>query len=107
MSGLIKPLAKAHGTYLMWLDATGLANKIGAQEMARKAPKEMTFSGEMVRPSPEDMLASWLAHKAGCCLNSGTSYGKGGENHLRMNIGTSRKTLKAALDAISQACKTA
>jgi cysteine-S-conjugate beta-lyase len=107
MSGLIKPLAKAHGTYLMWLDVTGLSKKIGAQEMARTGPKEKDFFGELVQPSTEDVIASWLAHKSGCTLNSGTTYGKGGENHLRMNIGTSRKTLKAALDSISQACKKA
>jgi len=34
-----------------------------------------------------------------------TSYGLGGANHMRMNIATSRKVLKAALDSMAAATK--
>ena len=33
------------------------------------------------------------------------SYGSGGNNHMRMNIATSRKTLTAALDSMAAAMK--
>jgi bifunctional pyridoxal-dependent enzyme with beta-cystathionase and maltose regulon repressor activities len=38
-------------------------------------------------------------------MNSGTNYGKGGENFIRMNLATSRATLKAALDSMADALK--
>jgi cystathionine beta-lyase len=38
-------------------------------------------------------------------LNQGASYGKGGENHMRMNIGTSRKLVELALNNMANACK--
>jgi bifunctional pyridoxal-dependent enzyme with beta-cystathionase and maltose regulon repressor activities len=37
----------------------------------------------------------------------GWTYGLGGENHMRTNIGTSRKTLEAALNAMADAVKRA
>ena len=38
-------------------------------------------------------------------LNQGASYGKGGENHMRMNIGTSRKLVELALNNMAAACR--
>jgi bifunctional pyridoxal-dependent enzyme with beta-cystathionase and maltose regulon repressor activities len=38
-------------------------------------------------------------------LNQGASYGKGGENHMRMNIGTSRKLVELALNNMATACR--
>ena len=40
-------------------------------------------------------------------MNQGASYGKGGENHVRMNIATSRKTLEKALGNLANALKPA
>ena len=40
-------------------------------------------------------------------MNQGASYGKGGENHVRMNIATSRKTLEKALSNVANALKPA
>jgi cystathionine beta-lyase len=107
IAGLMKVPAKPEGTYLTWLDVTGLADKIGAQQMAMEARKAKTGPDSITPPSPEKMVERWLARNAGVALVAGTSFGKGSDNHMRMNIATSRRTLKAALDAISDACKRA
>jgi bifunctional pyridoxal-dependent enzyme with beta-cystathionase and maltose regulon repressor activities len=39
-------------------------------------------------------------------LNPGSIYGVGGAGHMRMNIATSRRTVKAALDSMAAAVKT-
>jgi bifunctional pyridoxal-dependent enzyme with beta-cystathionase and maltose regulon repressor activities len=66
----------------------------GRQEMA--AAKVVT---------PEEMVQHWFGKNAFVQLNAGASYGLGGANHMRMNIATSRKTLKAALDSMAAATK--
>ena len=38
-------------------------------------------------------------------IYQGDTYGKGGENHMRMNLGTSRKLIQLALDNIANATK--
>jgi len=53
------------------------------------------------------MLERWLIKHAKVQLNQGASYGRGGENHMRMNIGTSRRTLEKALTNIANALKPA
>jgi len=113
MGGLIKMPAKAQGTYLTWVDCTALGEKIGAKQMAMDAAKSAgrTGRGAMRPPSPEQMIQNWLEKTASVQLNAGSSYqsapGHGADGHMRMNIATSRKTLKAALDALSDACKKA
>jgi len=113
MGGLIKIPAKAQGTYLTWVDCSGLLDKIGAKQMAADAAGRARGNGRgMGRPpSPEAMGQTWLEKTAGVQLNAGSSYqsapGHGADGHMRMNIATSRKTLKAALDALSDACKKA
>ena len=102
MPNLIKVGAKPEGTYLTWVDVSGLAEKVGAKEMAAEAsrglPKPIT---------PEAALEKWIAKKSGVALNAGSTYGLGGANHMRMNIATSRKTLDAALNALADMCKKA
>ena len=110
----IKVGNKPEGTYLAWLDVTAVADKIGARKMADDANQQAhdaamkvgtDYSGrqslETVRTlTPEDMMQRWMAKNAFVYLNDGSSYGLGGANHMRMNLATSRKTLKAALDSI-------
>ena len=98
----IKVGQKAQGTYLMWLDMTEVANRIGAKEMAEKAAKTTTGRGGRA-PSPEAMVTRWVAQNAKVALNAGDTYGLGGANHQRMNIATSRKTLEAALSSMAKA----
>ena len=51
------------------------------------------------------MVETWLMEKAQVQLNPGNTYGAGGENHMRMNIATSRKTLELALNNLAAALK--
>ena len=116
---MIKVGKAPEGTYLQWIDVTAIADKIGAKKMAddaNQAAKDAASKmgtdysgrqamGEVRLQTPEDMVQHWLAKNAFVQLNAGTSYGLGGANHMRMNIATSRKTLKAALDSIAAATK--
>jgi bifunctional pyridoxal-dependent enzyme with beta-cystathionase and maltose regulon repressor activities len=54
---------------------------------------------------PEQMLERWRVKYAKVHTNQGASYGKGGENHVRMNIATSRRTLEKALQNVANALK--
>ena len=96
---MIKIYAKAEGTYLMWLDISQVADKIGAKEKAAAETK----AGKAT--APEQIVERWFVKNAGVALNPGNTYGKGGENHMRMNIATSRKTLQAALTSLANALK--
>ena len=97
--------AKPEGTYLTWVDVTGLSEKIGAQQMAAEATKRQEGKGKPV--TAELVIERWLANKAEVALNAGSTYGLGGENHMRMNIATSRKTLELALNSMANALKKA
>ena len=89
---------KAQGTFLAWLDMSGLMDRIDAQG---KADYENRTAADPV--SPESVLQRWLAENARIYLNNGPSYGTGGERHMRMNIATSRTLVKRALDNLSTA----
>ena len=106
---LIKVGNQPEGTYLAWLDVSGLADKIGAQKMAdeeNKKPQPVNFlTGKPGKVLPDDMVGHWLARNAYVQMNAGYTYGTGGVNHMRMNVATSRKTLTAALDSIAGATK--
>jgi cystathionine beta-lyase len=96
---MIKIYAKAEGTYLMWLDISQVADKIGAKEKAAAETK----AGKAT--APEQIVERWFVKNAGVALNPGHTYGAGGANHMRMNIATSRKTLQAALTSLANALK--
>jgi cysteine-S-conjugate beta-lyase len=96
---------KAQGTYLMWLDMTALAEKINTKQLAEQHNKAKAADAPALKP--EQMLERWLVKYAKVHMNQGASYGKGGENHVRMNIATSRKTLEKALSNVANALKPA
>ncbi len=106
---MIKVGNKPQGTYLTWLDVTAVADKIGAQKMAdaeNKKPQPISMlTNKPTVVTSEDMVGHWFAKNAYVALNPGNTYGLGGHNHMRMNIATSRKTLKAALDSMAGALK--
>ena len=106
---LIKVGNKPQGTYLAWLDVNPLADKIGAKAMAdaeNKKPQPINFiTGKPGVVVTDDIVGHWFAKNAFVAMNTGSSYGTGGLNHMRMNIATSRKTLAAALDSIAAATK--
>jgi cysteine-S-conjugate beta-lyase len=98
---------KPQGTYLAWLDVSGIADKIGAKDMAAEANKKgMNGTGRNATVTPEQMVEKYLVRHAKVHLNQGASYGLGGANHMRMNIATSRKTLELALNNLASALKT-
>src|SRR5205807_4734845 len=93
---------KPQGTYLSWLDVSAVANRINAKQLADEANK-MAKNGAAV--TPETMIERHFVKTAKVHLNQGGSYGAGGENHMRMNIATSRKTLEVALNNLATALR--
>lgn len=91
------------------MDVTALARKIDAEKLAEEANKGQQpinfLTGEPTPVPSTDMVVHWLAKNAYVYLDSGVGFGKGGANYLRMNVATSRKTLRAALDSIREATK--
>ena len=92
---------KPQGTYLMWLDFTEFADKIGTAKMA--ADYNRTKAADAPMLTKEQMLERYLVKHARVHLNAGQSYGKGSDHHMRMNVATSRKTLELALTNIAAA----
>ena len=82
---------RPEGTYLIWLDFSQTMDAIGAEAMA--AEKGMAL---------EVYFQDWLTRKSGVYLNDGTRYGKGGSGQMRLNVGSSRKVVKEALDHIAE-----
>jgi cystathionine beta-lyase len=83
---------RPEGTYLTWLDVSETMEAIGAGEKAVAADK-----------TPEAYFQDWLVMNSGVYLNPGSNYGHGGPGHVRLNVGSSRKVVKAALDAMAGA----
>jgi len=96
-------LAKPQGTYLAWLDVTEVAERIGAKQMAEEASKKQKAGAKPLTAS--QMVERYFVRHAKVAMNAGNSYGLGGENHMRMNIATSRKTLEVALTNLANALK--
>ena len=106
---MLKVGQKPEGTYLVWLDAGAVAEKIGAQKSAdaeNKKPQPISrWTGTTNVVAPTDIVSHWFARNAYVKINPGANYGKGGANFMRMNIATARPTLKAALDSMASALK--
>jgi cystathionine beta-lyase len=102
------PMIKTHraqGTYLTWLDVTAVAEKINSKRLAADYNKGKPAN--MPTLTPEQMVERFFVKYAKVHLNQGASYGAGGANHMRMNIGTSRKLVETALNNLATACKSA
>jgi cystathionine beta-lyase len=100
------PMLKTHraeGTYLMWLDVSGVAEKINSKKLADDYNRTKPATAAAL--TPEQMVERYFVKTAKVHLNQGASYGKGGENHMRMNIGTSRKLVELALNNLAAACR--
>ena len=100
------PMLKVHraeGTYLTWLDVTAVAERINSKKLADDYNR--TKPANMPALTPEQMVERFFVKTAKVHLNQGASYGKGGENHMRMNIGTSRKLVEQALNNLATACR--
>ncbi len=88
---------KAQGTFLSWLHFDGIMDAVGVVE--KSAASQMTDNPM----SESKVFEAWLVENSGVQLNSGSSYGKGGERCMRMNIGCSRKVLRTALSSVADA----
>ena len=100
------PMIKVHraeGTYLAWLDVTAVAERINSKKLADDYNR--TKPATMPALTPEQMVERFFVKTAKVHLNQGAGYGKGGENHMRMNIGTSRKLVELALNNMANACR--
>jgi len=106
---MLKVGQKPEGTYLVWLDAAAVSEKIGAQALAdaenKKTQSISRWTGRTTVVTPTDILSHWFARNAYVKLNPGTTYGKGAANGMRMNIATARPVLKAALESMAGALK--
>jgi cystathionine beta-lyase len=87
--------ARPQGTYLAWLDVAAVAERIGAKRQAEEANRTRATTAPVV--TPEKIVEQFFVKRARVHLNAGSNYGKGGQDHMRMNIATSRKTLELAL----------
>jgi cysteine-S-conjugate beta-lyase len=83
------------GTFMTFLNFSKVLQAIGAEEMAKAHGKA----------SAEAYFQDWLTEKSGVYLNPGSSYGAGGEGHMRMNIASSRLVLKEVFDAMAAAVR--
>ena len=92
---------KPQGTYLGWLDVSGLIDKIGAADQAAKADQVRPAASRPI--TAEMIIQDFLVKHAKVQVNAGTNYGKAGNGRMRMNLGTSRKTLELALTSIATA----
>jgi len=97
--------ARPQGTYLTWLDVTAVAERINSKQLA--ADYNKSKPANLPALTPEQMVERFFIKHAKVQLNQGGGYGTGGANHMRMNIGTSRKLVETALNNMANACKNA
>jgi cystathionine beta-lyase len=90
--------AKAQATYLAWLDVSAVAERIGAAEAAAAASRT-----SKTPVTPGMVVERWFVEHAKVHMNPGAEYGTGGEGHMRMNLGTSRKLVALALESMARA----
>lgn len=86
--GYVRP----EGTYLSWLDFSRTLDAVDAA--GRAAAEDM---------DPEVWFQDWLVLNSGVYINPGSTFGTGGAGHMRFNLGSSRKVVKAALDHLAEA----
>jgi cysteine-S-conjugate beta-lyase len=95
---------KPEGTYLVWVDASEVAERIGARTLAQEANRTKAPGAPDL--TAENMVERFFVRKAGVQLNSGSNYGPSGANRLRMNVATPRRQLEQALARLADAAKT-
>ena len=83
------------GTFMTFLDFSKVMETTGAKEMAKTHGDD----------TAEEYFQNWLTNQSGVYLNPGSSYGSGGEGHMRMNVASSRLVLKEACDAMAAAVR--
>ena len=92
---------KPQATYLAWLDVSAVADRIDAKRLAAEANRNKAQGAPSV--TPEKMVELFFVRNAKVQLNAGSNYGRGGANHMRMNLATSRKLIERALERLASA----
>jgi len=85
------------GTYMTFLDFSKVIAALGPEELMAAYDRE----------TADQAFREWLVYNSGVYLNYGTSYGAGGEGHVRLNVASSRLILNEAFDAIAAAIRNA
>jgi bifunctional pyridoxal-dependent enzyme with beta-cystathionase and maltose regulon repressor activities len=83
------------------VDVSGLIERIGASAQAAKLNQGRPAGARPV--TAEMVVQEFLVKQARVQINAGTNYGQAGTGRMRMNLGTSRKTLEMALSSIASA----
>ena len=71
-------ITKPQASYLVWMDFSALGLK-------------------------HEQLVNMLINKAHLAMNDGAMFGKEGEQHMRLNVGTTRKVLEQAMEQLKEA----
>lgn len=71
-------ITKPQASYLVWMDFSALGLK-------------------------HEQLVDMLINKAHLAMNDGAMFGKEGEQHMRLNVGTTRKVLEQAMEQLKEA----
>jgi len=82
------PIAQLEGTYLAWIDARPLLERIAANKAG----------GDAAYPTTTDQLADYLREHHGVWINGGEMYGQQG--FMRINLATQRSRLAEATKCI-------
>ena len=96
-------MVKPQGTYLAWVDVSGVVDKVGAKALTDQANKERDPA--LPRLTPSHIMEKWFVEHAKVQMNPGGGFGTGGEMRMRMNCGTSSKTLELALGNLATALR--
>ena len=96
---------KPQATYLAWLDVSRVIERIGAKQKAIDATRSQDPSLAPVTPSK--VVERYLVEHAKVHILAGSGFGMTGASYMRMNIGTSRKTLQNALTSLASALSNA
>ena len=99
---LIK-MVKPQGTYLAWLDVSAVVDKVGARALTAEANK--TRDPSLVPLTPSHIMETWFVEHAKVQMNPGGGFGTGGQERMRMNCATNRKTLQLALGNLASAVR--
>lgn len=107
--GLLK-METPEATYLGWIDATGLMNRLresggaGGVGLAGSVGAD-GFAGAVSPPTPGvlDGPAGWLLAEAGVACSAGSSFGPGWGDWFRWNFGTTTTLLEQMIERVDRA----
>jgi cystathionine beta-lyase len=91
---------KPQGTFLAWLDFGEFFEDIQAEALLAVENRKLDASSSP--RSVEEYMQDYFIEHAGVHLNEGLQYGPGSAGYMRMNVATSRKRVRLALDNLAR-----